>query len=229
MNLEKLKPIWLALQRGAGRAKHGTLVVEARVLRGVRWTGGHTMTLLCRLGPALARVLDLIAPPVTRASIATGRGCRAGYGRFRPRWVHFWIWITPVRLAIAAGLAWLLNKVCQFGDLTEKEAFVMRGAIGSDEKDALWRTRTRVDVGMWYRKGRVWVCPLAEELLLFAEGPRPWIERIAYSDIRESRYNHVTAEIALAPEPDLPLSTLRVRPLEALALMRHFRRVGSHS
>jgi hypothetical protein len=141
--------------------------------------------------------------------------------------MRFWIWIAPLRRVLAGALAWLLDKFCQFGGLTEKEACVMRDAIGSDDQDALWRTRTRVDVGMWYRKGRVWVCPLADELLLFAEGPRPWVEHIAYSHVRESRYNHVTAEIALAPETDLPLSSLRVRPLEALPLIRQFRRASS--
>lgn len=241
MNFEKFRPVWDAARQAwsgwlriVAVVKRGILAVEARVMRVVRWAGGRAYAFFAwldlKLRPLTPRVSDFILSIERPVSLFLGSTVGRGQSliaRARPHWLRFWTWIRPFRVAICKGIAWLADKVWQFGGLSEKEALVMREAVGSDDRDATWRTRTRVDVGMWYRKGRVWACPLAGELLLFAEGARPWVERIPYTDIRESKYNHVTAEIAFAPSETLTVSTLRLPPLEALALLKHFRRNGN--
>jgi hypothetical protein len=83
----------------------------------------------------------------------------------------------------------------------------------------LRKTRTKVDVGAWFRKGRVCICLSAREAILFATGSRPYIERIPIQQLCESRYNHVTGELMLAPEAAPGIRGLKIPPLEGLAVL----------
>lgn len=85
----------------------------------------------------------------------------------------------------------------------------------------LVRTRTRVDTGSWLGKSRVWAACCGEGLVLFAAGERPYAERIPAARLRESFYNHVTAEVALAPATGAGVRTLKVPPVEGLRLLAH--------
>ncbi len=81
------------------------------------------------------------------------------------------------------------------------------------------KSRTRVDTGGWTGGRRVWACVQAGRLALFAPGPRPLAQRIAYGDLGESVYNHVTGELVLAPAPEAPCRLLRVAPLDGYQLL----------
>ena len=86
------------------------------------------------------------------------------------------------------------------------------------------RTDTKVDVGYWLGRRRVWACLLERELLLFALGRRPYVERIPLAQLRESRYNHVTGELVLAPIETAAVKALKVPPLAALEILAHIMR-----
>jgi hypothetical protein len=86
------------------------------------------------------------------------------------------------------------------------------------------RTDTKVDVGYWLGRRRVWACLLERELLLFARGRRPYVERIPLAALRESRYNHVTGELVLAPTETIAVKTLKVPPLAALEILAQIMR-----
>lgn len=86
--------------------------------------------------------------------------------------------------------------------------------------DAAFATRTRVDTGSWLLRSRVLACREGDELVLFAAGKQPFVERIPLSDIGESFYNHVTGEVALAPAAGASLRGLRLPPLEGYALLK---------
>jgi len=173
-------------------------------------------------GPLLARGVDVLLPFAAALGKGIGMACVRLVKWLTPAARRVWKWTARARGRLVAWTIWLIDRVLQFGGLNARESAVLQEALGGAPVGTLWRTRTRVDVGMWFRKGRVWACPLGHELLLVAEGERPWTQRIAYSQIRESRYNHVTAEVVFAPEEDLEVPTLRVRPLEGLELMGKF-------
>ena len=84
---------------------------------------------------------------------------------------------------------------------------------------SVFRTRTRVDTGGWLGKSRVRVCLTGDELVLFAAGRRPFVERIPVPSLGESFYNHVTGEVALAPAEGARVKRLRIRPVEGYALL----------
>ena len=62
-------------------------------------------------------------------------------------------------------------------------------------------TATRVDVGLWWRWRAVRVLACPDALVLLADGPRPFVQRAAYSELATSFYNHRTAELVLVPSP----------------------------
>ncbi len=81
-------------------------------------------------------------------------------------------------------------------------------------------TRTRVDVGSWICKRRVWVYVLDGYLLLMARGRRPLIENVPFDQLRDSLYNHVMGEVVLGPAQGVKVTRLRMSPLEARKLLR---------
>lgn len=102
--------------------------------------------------------------------------------------------------------------------------------IGEDEVFVLLKTRTRVDVGGWLGRRRVWAAALADALALFAPGRRPCSARIPFSHLHGSTYNHVTGELVLAPAEGAPVRSLRVSPLDGHRLIAQFRsEEGSHA
>jgi hypothetical protein len=83
----------------------------------------------------------------------------------------------------------------------------------------LVRTRTRADTGSWFGKSRVWACCVDDELVLFAAGKKPFVERIPFSELGGSFYNHVTGEVAFSPAADAFTRSIRVPPVEGRRLL----------
>ena len=104
----------------------------------------------------------------------------------------------------------------------------LESLIGDQDVYRVHRTRTKVDVGHWSGKRRIWCCLLGDELLLFAQGLRPFVERIPFAGLHESQYNHVTGEIVFAPIEDTTIQTLRIAPLDALEVLANIRTGDRH-
>ncbi|MDA0321577.1 MAG: hypothetical protein O2923_02515 [Verrucomicrobia bacterium] len=215
-----LKPLRQPVLQVVAVTSRCWLLGEAAALRGVRWLGRSIHRLLCVLGPLVERAVMAATPHVV--SLAGAVASRSGrlWARMSPYAVKFWIFAAPVRTWIVRACSWLTNLWIQVGDMNYRESAVFQEHLDPDHVVGLIRTRTRVDVGMWFRKGRVWACMQPAELVLLAQGKRPWVQHIAHESLRESRYNHVTGEVALAPGQNLPLSSLRVKPLEGIELLK---------
>lgn len=110
--------------------------------------------------------------------------------------------------------------------LKRRERRLLGGLVDQGEDVfGLLRTGTKTDVGTWFRMRRVCACLLADEIVLFAPGRRPYTERIALADLGQSRYNHVTGEVVLAPAEGLGVDRLKVTPLEGLEMLAHIYKV----
>jgi len=83
----------------------------------------------------------------------------------------------------------------------------------------LVNSRSRIDVGSWIRDRRIRVAATSTHLLLFASGKRPLAERLAYSELYDSVYNHVTGALILAPHIDSRFCTLRMTPVDGYQLL----------
>ncbi|MCH7725045.1 MAG: hypothetical protein IH991_00990 [Planctomycetes bacterium] len=81
------------------------------------------------------------------------------------------------------------------------------------------KTQTKVDVGRWMRKSRVWAIGLTDHLALVARGRDGLAERIPYEQLRESVYNHVTGTLVLAPHELPTVKSLKLNPVDAHQLL----------
>jgi len=103
--------------------------------------------------------------------------------------------------------------------LSKREQALAEEVLRSEDVFVFVRTRTRVDVGEWFRRGRVHLCALAGHVALFAAGKRPYVERIPFRSLRESRYNHVTGELVLSPADDVRVRGLKMSPLDGYQVL----------
>jgi hypothetical protein len=76
----------------------------------------------------------------------------------------------------------------------------------------LERSDARVDVGHWLSRGVVWVAATAGDLVLFAAGRRPHVERVPFTVLYQSVYNQVVGELVLGPAPEIKLRQLKLAP-----------------
>jgi len=126
-----------------------------------------------------------------------------------------------------------------FGRLSRRQRAAARALLGHADAFVILPTGTRVDVGSWLGASRVCAAALAEHLLLFAleknplipllrrvgllaqPGLRagPFVQRIPFSDLRRSTYNHVTGKLVLAPAGRARVRTLKLAPLDAYQLL----------
>ncbi len=97
-----------------------------------------------------------------------------------------------------------------------------RGLLGElTERNQLlvFRSRSRVDTGAWFRKGAVWVCALRAEVVLFAAGRNSFVQKRHFSFLKESMYNHVTGEVVFAPARGLAVGAVRLPPMDGYQLL----------
>jgi len=115
--------------------------------------------------------------------------------------------------------------------LPYRERFLAAQLLAGREVFVVTRTRTRIDVGSWLVRGRVWVFALADSLAFVACGScggRPRACRIPYDLLRQSQYNHVTGELALAPVKDLPFRGLKMDPVDGYQILAQIYQEDSH-
>ena len=85
---------------------------------------------------------------------------------------------------------------------------------GNDTVILLLLTEAMTDVGQWMLQSRVWLCATKTDLVVFAAGRRPLLQRIPFRHLQESLYNNVTGELVLAPDRKFKLSHIELSPVE---------------
>ena len=83
----------------------------------------------------------------------------------------------------------------------------------------LARSKTTVDVGQWFSRGKLLVAAVANEVLLFAHGKKPYAEKIPFLFLGQSLYNHVMGEVVFSPALEARTQSLRLLPVEGYQLL----------
>ena len=104
-------------------------------------------------------------------------------------------------------------------EMADPERILAEEHLGEEPVYHAVRSETGVDVGQWFGVGTVWVLALNDEMLLFAAGKRPFVERVPYAEVQKSIYNHVTGEVVLAPGHGLRVERIAVPPSEGYQLL----------
>jgi len=121
------------------------------------------------------------------------------------------------------GILWAALRG-RLRELRRAERRLLEEACGAGAEQFVLLTRSRVDVGQWLSRGRLWLAWTDGALLLFAMGKRPFVERLAAADLAESLYNPVTAELVLLPAAEARQRTVRVAPVEGWNLLERIKR-----
>lgn len=91
-------------------------------------------------------------------------------------------------------------------------------------------TGTRVDVGHWLSTGQLWVAGAPGEVILAADGDRPYVERAPKEYFGNSFYNALTGEVVLLPAEGVRQRRIRLAPVEGWELVRRIRNgEGNHA
>ena len=122
--------------------------------------------------------------------------------------------------AIAAPLG---PEAGVFTRLPRPEKELLEKHRGGDGIFLVVKTGTRVDTGGWLRKRRVWVFVFSGEFVLLAGGRKSYVEKIPFGRLGETRYNHVTGELVLAPADGMRVRKVRVSPLEGYQMLAQVR------
>ena len=108
-------------------------------------------------------------------------------------------------------------------------AELARKLLAGREVYAVVRTGTKVDVGSWLARGRIWLIVLEDSLAVVATARgagRPMAQEVPFPKLRRSRYNHVTGQLAPSPATLPGTKGLAMSPVEGaqvLAQIYHMR------
>jgi len=106
--------------------------------------------------------------------------------------------------------------------MTQLERQLLRHATDGVEPRICIRTATRVDTGRWWRPTPVWLCVMADELVLLSVSRRRYLERVALDECRATRYCHATGQLVIEPTESLTFPHLAMSPKQALAVLAFF-------
>ena len=108
--------------------------------------------------------------------------------------------------------------------MTAGEQRLLTAAARSETPVVLLPSGTTVDVGHWFRNGRVWIACFAGRLAVFAAGKCPHAEEIPVAELEKSFYNFLTGELALAPAPTARVRRLKLAPVDANKILEQINR-----
>lgn len=66
----------------------------------------------------------------------------------------------------------------------------------------------------------MWLCIVAEELVMLAVGRRRYIERVKISESEATYYNHATGELVIEPGEMLRKNCFLLTPRDALKILK---------
>ena len=103
--------------------------------------------------------------------------------------------------------------------MNRKEQQLLQEEIGDTVTLLQVRTRTRIDVGLWWRRKRIWLCLTDRELVLLAIGRRRYYEHAALADCIDTHYNPTSGELVIASDNPLRHPRLRMPASTALEVI----------
>jgi hypothetical protein len=106
---------------------------------------------------------------------------------------------------------------------------LLEEASGGADLFFLARTGTTVDVGQWLRNGRLWAAVTATELLLFAAGRVPFVQKAPCAQLRQSLYNPFTGDVVLAPGHGLQVRRVKLAALDGCRLLAQIGRPSENN
>ncbi len=119
----------------------------------------------------------------------------------------------PLAAPDAAGVAAATAR------MTASERRLFAELTTDAEVMLVFQTSTRTDVGLWLLERRVWLAVTRAEVVLFAAGRRPLVQRVGFAHLYASLYNAVMGELVLAPDREYRVGRVKLPPLEGTQVL----------
>ena len=104
--------------------------------------------------------------------------------------------------------------------MNRREQILLLEEFGETEPILRVRSRARIDAGRWWWRTPVWLCVVANELVMLAVARRRYIKRVPLADCQASHYNHATGELVIDPGVDLQFNRFPLTPRDALKILK---------
>ena len=104
--------------------------------------------------------------------------------------------------------------------MNQRELQLLKEEVGNSAPRHSVRTKAYIDAGRWWRKTPVWLCVMADELVMLAVARRRYLAKVRLADCGASHYNHATGELVIEPEEGLRFSRFPLSPREALGVLK---------
>ncbi|MDX1681062.1 MAG: hypothetical protein R3242_10065 [Akkermansiaceae bacterium] len=103
--------------------------------------------------------------------------------------------------------------------MNTKEQILLEETIGSETVRRKVRTRTCIDVGLWWRKKPLWLIVTDHMVVLLAVSRRKHIEQVPLACCREVHYSPAGGELVITSDPALRFPRLEMPTSTALEVI----------
>ena len=103
--------------------------------------------------------------------------------------------------------------------MNPKEKQLLREQLGDAEPRLCVRSKARIDAGRWWRRTPVWLCVVADQLVMLAVARRRYIESVPLADCSGTRYSPATGELVVEPHEALQTNRFPLGPRDALRIL----------
>ena len=104
--------------------------------------------------------------------------------------------------------------------MNKLEKQILKEAVGEVSPTLALCSRTNIDTGRWWRKSRLWLVVMPEELIVLAAKRRQYLERVALSECGDTHYDHGTGMLVIGPTEDLEYSHVAMPVSDAVTILR---------
>jgi hypothetical protein len=108
-------------------------------------------------------------------------------------------------------------------EMTEQELALLAEHAGDNQPRLCVKAKRGIDAGKWWRRTPVWLCVMADELVMFAVSRRRYIASLPLSDCSESYYSPASGELIVEPEEQLEISRFAMSAKDALSVLKYLK------
>ncbi len=104
--------------------------------------------------------------------------------------------------------------------MNKQEKQLLREKLGTDAEPLLCvRSKAGIDAGRWWRRTPVWLCVVADQLVMLAVARRRYVESVAVADCSGTRYSPATGELVVEPAEALRINRFPLGARDALQIL----------
>ena len=111
--------------------------------------------------------------------------------------------------------------------MNAKEQQLLESSIDTGSVRLKVRSRTYIDVGLWWRNKALWLVVTEHTLVVFAISRRKYIEQVPLTRCSDIHYSPASGELVISSEPALRFPRLKMPASQAIELIELIKQLKS--